>query len=49
VFVSTQEAAEAGLTGFRTIQVSPKDLRPLPGHPKPAVSWHTGFRGGAHA
>jgi len=21
----------------------------LPGHPKPAVSWHSGFRGGAHA
>src|SRR5262249_59945050 len=26
VFVSIQEAAEAGLTGFRTIQVCPKDL-----------------------
>ena len=34
---------------FRTIQVSPKDLRTLPGHPEPAVSWHSGFRGGAHA
>jgi hypothetical protein len=34
---------------FRTIQVSPKDLRPLPGHPEPAVSWHSGFRGGAYA
>ena len=20
----------------------------LPGHPEPAVSWHSGFRGGAH-
>jgi len=34
---------------FRTIQVCPKDLRALPEHPKPAVSWHSGFRGGAHA
>jgi hypothetical protein len=34
---------------FRTIQVCPKDLESLPGHPKPAVSWHSGFRGGAHA
>ena len=33
---------------FRTIQVYPKDLRALPGHPEPAVSWHSGFRGGAH-
>jgi hypothetical protein len=24
---------------FRTIQVFPKDLRALPGHPEPAVSW----------
>ena len=22
----------------------PKDLRVLPGHPEPAVSWHSGFR-----
>jgi hypothetical protein len=43
------EQTEAGLTGFRTIQVCPKDLRALPGHPEPAVSWHSGFRGGAHA
>src|SRR5262249_4073170 len=35
--------------GFRTIQACPKDLRVLPGHPEPAVSWHSGFRGGAHA
>src|SRR5215471_12273437 len=35
--------------GTRTIQVFPKDLRVLPGHPEPAVSWHSGFRGGAHA
>src|SRR5215472_19243251 len=34
---------------FRTIQVYPKDLRVLPGHPEPAVSRHSGFRGGAHA
>src|SRR5438445_13863845 len=34
---------------FRTIQACPKDLRALPGHPEPAVSWHSGFRGGAHA
>src|SRR5262249_26829626 len=27
----------------------PKDLRVLPVHPEPAVSWHSGFRGGAHA
>ena len=25
------------------------DLRVLPGHPEPAVSWHSGFRRGAHA
>jgi|SRR5215831_3700753 len=24
----------------RTIQVCPKDLQALPGHPEPAVSWH---------
>src|SRR5262249_32789906 len=24
--------------------VYPKDLRALPGHPEPAVSWHSGFR-----
>src|SRR5262249_35580875 len=29
---------------FRTIQVCPKDLRALPAHPAPAVSWHSGFR-----
>src|SRR5262245_31214979 len=34
---------------LRTIQVYPNDLRVLPGHPAPAVSWHSGFRGGAHA
>jgi putative tryptophan/tyrosine transport system substrate-binding protein len=34
---------------FRTFQVYPKDLRALPVHPEPAVSWHSGFRGGAHA
>jgi len=32
---------------FRTIQGCPKDLRELPVHPEPAVSWHSGFRGGA--
>ena len=32
---------------FRTIQVCSKDLRALPVHPEPAVSWHSGFRGGA--
>src|SRR6266704_2587924 len=46
--------AEKAWTGqlaarFRTIQVCPKDLRALPGHPEPAVSWPGGFRGGAHA
>src|SRR5262249_7443044 len=29
------------------IQVSAKDQRALPGHPQPAVSWHSGVRGGA--
>src|ERR1700745_2347811 len=29
---------------FRTIQDCPKDLRALPGHSEPAVSWHSGFR-----
>jgi hypothetical protein len=37
----------AGSRRFRTIQVCPKDLRVLPGHPELAVSWHSGFRGGA--
>ena len=32
---------------FRTIQVYRKGL--LPGHPEPALSWHSGFWGGAHA
>ena len=32
---------------FRTFQVCPKDLRALPVHPEPAVSWHSGLRGGA--
>jgi hypothetical protein len=27
----------------------PKDLQVLPEHPEPAVSWHSGFRRGAHA
>src|SRR5947207_4173954 len=31
---------------FSTIQVCPKDLRALPEHPEPAVSWLGGFRGG---
>src|SRR5262249_38085506 len=34
---------------FRTFQICAKDLRALPGHPEPAVSWHSGFRRGAHA
>src|SRR5215475_6861217 len=33
---------------LRTILVCPKDLRTLPVHPEPAVSWHCGVRGGAH-
>jgi hypothetical protein len=28
---------------------APLCLRALPGHPEPAVSWPSGFRGGAHA
>jgi hypothetical protein len=32
-----------------TLQASPKDLRTLPAHPETAVSWHSGFGGGAHA
>src|SRR2546423_9159128 len=40
--------AAAPSCDFRTFQVCPKDLRALPGHPEPAVSWHSGFRGGAH-
>ena len=28
----------------RPIQVCPKDLGALPGHPEPAVSWHSGFK-----
>ena len=34
---------------FRTFQVHPKDLRALPGHPEPGVSWPSGFQEGAHA
>src|SRR2546429_5671628 len=46
---SATGAATPRTRPFRTIQVYPKDLRALPGHPEPAVSWHSGFRGGAHA
>src|SRR5262249_6600765 len=35
--------AMASSRRFRTIQVCPKDLRVLPEHPEPAVSWHSGF------
>src|SRR6266446_816472 len=45
---SATTGAAAPSCDFRTIQVYPKDLRALPGHPEPAVSWHGGFRGGAH-
>src|SRR5262249_20984955 len=34
---------------FRTIQVCPKDLPWASRQPEVAVSWHSGFRGGAHA
>src|SRR5258707_7669484 len=44
-----QRNRDASLLGFRTIQVYLKDLRALPGHAEPALSWHSGFRGGAHA
>ena len=44
-----KSAGNGSSRGFRTIQVCPKDLRALPGQPEPAVSWHSGFRGGAHA
>src|SRR5262245_34538731 len=42
-------AAELVRSEVASIQLYPKDLRALPGHPEPAVSWHSGFRGGAHA
>jgi hypothetical protein len=45
-------AAKGGrqrLPRFRTFQARPKDLRVLPGHPDPALSWHSGLRGWAHA
>jgi hypothetical protein len=32
---------------FRTIQVYHKDLRVLPVHREPTVSWHGGFREGS--
>src|SRR5262245_48708515 len=32
---------------FRGFQVCAKDLRALPVHPEPAVSWHSGFREGS--
>ena len=38
---------EAHRPTFRTIQICPKDLRALPGHPEPEVSWHSGFREGS--
>jgi Putative transposase len=34
---------------IQKIQVYLKDLRALPVHPEPALSWHRGFRRGAHA
>ena len=37
------DARAAPSCDFRTIQVYPKDLRALPVHPEPAVSWHSGF------
>jgi len=45
--ISTQLARHCPQTRNRTIQVHPKDLRVLPGHPEPAVSWHSGFREGS--
>src|SRR5205814_8469677 len=48
-FAAAGAAAPCVPAPFRTIQVYPKDLRALPVHPKPALSWHSGFRGGAHA
>jgi hypothetical protein len=49
--VGVRQELAAGVKGvagplaarFRTIQGYPKDLRALPGHPEPAVSWHSGF------
>jgi hypothetical protein len=38
-----------GGASIQKIQVYPQDLRALPVHPDPAVSSHSGFRGGAHA
>src|SRR4029077_13195739 len=46
---SAAGAAAPRTRPVRTFQVYPKDLRVLPGHAEPAVSWHSGFRGGAHA
>src|SRR3954453_9863915 len=34
---------------FRTIQFCPTDLPAISRQPEPAVSWHSGFRRGAHA
>jgi hypothetical protein len=34
---------------FQNISGLPQGLPALPVHPEPAVSWHSGFRGGAHA
>src|SRR5262249_40358108 len=47
--LAARPAAGRPTPRFRTIQVYPKDLPALPGHPEPTVSWHSGFRGGAHA
>src|SRR5215510_11355798 len=49
IWVTAQEGVGTPPPRFRTIQVYPKDLRALPGHPEPAVSRHSGFPGGAHA
>jgi hypothetical protein len=44
---ANRDWAHIGLTRFRTIQVSPKDLAVLPRQLKRAVSWHSGFRRGS--
>src|SRR5262249_42195931 len=44
--ISRRRSPAARGKAIGTIQVLPKDLRALPGHAEPAVSWHSGFRRG---
>src|SRR5215831_9329783 len=47
--ISTMVEVGSGDLDSERFRSTPRTLRALPVHPKPAVSWHSGFREGAHA